>query len=86
MAAILGGLIGARTGRDGIPRPWLDGLWEWPRSEQWISKLGKRLWEARMTETAWPSESLAAWALPLRSMVFTAIMLAHAFRRLLPPY
>jgi len=86
VAAILGGLIGAHTGRDGIPRRWIDGLWEWPRSAQWISKLGERLAEVRMTETAQHSEPLAAWALPLRSAAFTAVMLAHAFRRLLPPY
>jgi len=86
VAAILGGLIGARTGRDGIPRPWMDGLWEWPRSANWISKVGERLAEVRITGTAQASVPLAAWALPLRGIVFTGVVLVHALRRLLPPY
>ena len=86
VAAILGGLVGARTGRDGIPRPWMDGLWEWPRSANWISKVGERLAEVRITGTAQASVPLAAWALPLRGIVFTGVVLVHALRRLLPPY
>jgi len=86
VAAILGGLIGARTGRDGIPKQWIDGLWEWPRGANWISRVGERLAEVRMTGTAQPSVPLTAWALPLRGIAFTGVVLVHALRRLLPPY
>lgn len=86
VAAILGGLIGARTGRDGIPETWIDGLWEWPRSAHWIAKVGERLAEVRDTGAPRSAAALAAWALPLRSLAFAAIVLVHALRRMLPPY
>jgi hypothetical protein len=39
-----------------------------------------------MTGTAQPSVPLTAWALPLRGIAFTGVVLVHALRRLLPPY
>lgn len=32
VAAIVGGIIGARVGENGIPPEWLRGIWDWPRS------------------------------------------------------
>lgn len=32
VAAIVGGVIGARLGEGGIPGEWVDGIWYWPRS------------------------------------------------------
>jgi len=55
--AIVGGLAGASTGThayDGgstngdageIPDEWVRGLWEWPRSVNWINQLAERLAE-----------------------------------------
>ena len=84
-AAILGGIIGARVGKTGIPQPWLDNLWEWPRTVPWIEALGERLAvcnEARRS----PAFSLFILAVPLRNIFFLIVVLLHGFRRLLPPY
>jgi ADP-ribosyl-[dinitrogen reductase] hydrolase len=86
VAAILGGIIGARVGKQGIPAQWLDGIWEWPRSTAWIERLGVRMAQVCATGTPQQALSLQLWALPLRSLVFLAILLAHGLRRLLPPY
>ena len=85
-AAIVGAITGARVGKAGIPQPWLDNLWEWPRTTTWMEALGARL-AGRCEGTA------SAGAMPLnplkllaRNLVFMLIVLAHGFRRLLPPY
>ena len=80
------GAPGARVGKAGIPQPWLDNLWEWRRTIAWMEALGARL-AGRCVGTA------SASAMPLnplkllaRNLVFMLIVLAHGFRRLLPPY
>ncbi len=85
-AAILGGLIGARIGKQGIPSKWLTQLWEWPRTVGWTEKLGERL--AQTLEQDMPGQALSVnWiAIPVRNLIFLAAVLAHGFRRLLPPY
>ena len=42
-AVIVGGIVGARVGKSGIPVPLLNGLCEWPRSIAWMERLGRRL-------------------------------------------
>jgi ADP-ribosylglycohydrolase len=42
-AAIVGGIIGAQVGKQGIPEQWLENLWEFPRHRKWMEKLGQRL-------------------------------------------
>jgi ADP-ribosyl-[dinitrogen reductase] hydrolase len=86
VAAILGGIIGARVGKEGLPEQWLTGIWEWPRSTSWIERLGVRLAQVCATVAPQQALSLPLWPLPLRSLVFLAILLAHVLRRLLPPY
>ena len=85
-AAIVGAIAGARVGKDGIPRSWLDDLWEWPRTTVWMEALAARLAD-RVDHNA------PAGPLPLnlpgllaRNLAFMLIVLAHGFRRLLPPY
>ncbi len=86
LAAIVGGIVGARVGRAGIPQDWLAGLWEWPRSPAWITRLGERLAEVcAATEPRTPLP-LPLWGVPLRNLVFLLVVLVHGFRRLLPPY
>lgn len=70
VAAIVGGIVGARVGTEGIPQAWRDGLWEWPRGLKWMRQPGGY---------AWP-------LIPLRNAVFLFTVLFHGFRRLLPPY
>jgi ADP-ribosylglycohydrolase len=85
-AAIVGALVGARVGKQGIPPEWLGNLWEWPRTVAWMERLGMRLGES-------VRERINARALPLnwpgllaRNLLFIPLVLLHGFRRLLPPY
>ena len=85
-AAIVGGIIGARVGREGIPAPLLGRLVDWPRSPGMIERVAIRLAQAREAQTAMRAVRCAIWAAPLRNLIFLTIVLAHGFRRLLPPY
>ena len=42
-AAIAGGILGARLGSDSLPKDWVDGLIEWPRTKSWMSRLSDAL-------------------------------------------
>jgi ADP-ribosylglycohydrolase len=86
LAAIVGGIVGARVGKAGIPSEWLAGLWDWPRSVAWIERLGHELAAARRTGMPRPALPLAVWGLPPRNLFFLMVVLAHGFRRILPPY
>jgi ADP-ribosylglycohydrolase len=87
--AIVGALSGAALGASRIPVDWLHGVVEWPRSIQWMRKLGHRLasqftlpeFKTRLGPVPlfWPG-------LALRNLLFLAIVLGHGFRRLFPPY
>jgi ADP-ribosylglycohydrolase len=80
--AILGGIIGSRAGKSGIPAKRLDDLWEWPRSVSWMERLGHQLAETSETKAL----RLPVWGVILRNIVFLLIVLFHGFRRLLPPF
>ena len=85
-AAIVGAIIGSAVGRTGIPNDWVAGLWEWPRSVDWMERLAKATRHAIESGTpvrpprVFPMVSLA------RNLVFLNVVLAHIARRLLPPY
>jgi len=87
--AIVGGIAGATYGTEGIPRDWLKGLFEWPRSVGWMHKLAKRL-AARFSGEDCPDPQAPMplfWpGLIPRNLLFLVIVLLHGFRRLLPPY
>jgi len=80
--AILGAIVGARAGKAAIKTEWLDGILDWPRSVDWLERLGRSL--ADPSQSAPPAYFWPA-VLP-RNVVFLLIVLAHGFRRLLPPY
>ncbi len=87
--AIVGGLVGATAGAGSIPNAWLSGLLEWPRTIVWMHSLGQRLAE----QFGEPGAGGTPGPLPLfwpgivpRNLFFLAIVLAHGFRRLGPPY
>ncbi len=84
--AIVGALSGAVTGDSGIPDDWICGLKEWPRSIMVVRRAGEML--ARKKEHGercspvryfWPG-------ILLRNIIFLFIVLAHGFRRIMPPY
>lgn len=81
VAAITGGICGAEAGESGIPSPWINGIWEWPRSVSHIRLVARALADGTRQAPAlfWP-------AIPPRNLLFLAIVLLHGFRRLLPPY
>jgi ADP-ribosylglycohydrolase len=86
VAAITGALVGSRVCVQGIPARWYVSILDWPRSPALLLRVASTLKECRQTKTAarpvryfWP-------AIPLRNAAFTAIVLLHGIRRLLPPY
>lgn len=82
-AAILGAIIGARVGKEGVPPEWLTHLWEWPRTVGWMERLGRRL-----ADVSSPRQALGlnVPGLLLRNALFFLVVLGHVVRRLLPPY
>jgi ADP-ribosylglycohydrolase len=87
--AVVGGIAGATVGAVGIPAEWVKGLCEWPRSAAWMRKLAARLAGEFSPEGGLTSRgplSLFWPGLIPRNLFFLAIVLLHAFRRLLPPY
>jgi ADP-ribosylglycohydrolase len=87
--AVIGGIGGATVGARGIPVEWLDRLWEWPRSAGWMRALGQRLAGpfAQQGPPVSPGPLPLFWpGLIPRNLLFLAVVLAHGFRRLLPPF
>ena len=85
-AAIVGGIIGARVGKQGIPKPWLDNLSEFPKNIKWMEKLGQRLNTVCYNNKTQQTLPVSIIAILLRNVIFMIIVLLHGFRRLLPPY
>jgi ADP-ribosylglycohydrolase len=86
--AITGAIAGATVGPAGIPADWLDGIRDWPWSVAWLRGLASRVAErfsaaGAATDSRYPSRRVAR--LP-RNALFATVVLAHGFRRLLPPY
>jgi len=84
VGAIVGALCGCTRGVDQIPGEWLESIWEWPRSRNYMRRLGVRLAEQKLSATPvspvhcfWPGQ------IP-RNALFLMVVLAHGFRRLLP--
>ncbi|MDY3552807.1 ADP-ribosylglycohydrolase family protein [Gemmata sp. JC717] len=86
VAAITGALVGARVGKGGVPPEWLAGVIDWPRSVQWVEALAARVAKGDWLTAPQPAQRLAVWALPARNAAFFGWVLAHAARRLQPPY
>lgn len=84
--AILGGIVGARVGKVGIPEAWLSGILEWPYGVVWMERLGDAL--ARMETDGEPVSRprLSIPGLLLRNVFFWGVVWAHILRRMLPPY
>jgi ADP-ribosyl-[dinitrogen reductase] hydrolase len=86
VAAIIGGIVGAGIGPDGIPRRWLDDLCEWPRSVAWMQRLAAATDKA--ITTGRPVRPPRVWLIAVwpRNLLFAVIVLWHGVRRCLPPY
>jgi len=86
VGAIVGALVGCRVGPTGIPEEWLSRLVDWPRSVALLRKLSERLDRQMETSSIQGAVSYCWPIIPLRNLVFFAIVLCHGLRRLLPPY
>ncbi|NJM10761.1 MAG: ADP-ribosylglycohydrolase family protein [Synechococcaceae cyanobacterium SM1_2_3] len=84
--AIVGALAGATVGEAGIPAQWRAGITDWPRSLRLLRTLADRLETVITTGQAGAPVRYFWPAIPLRNLIFLLIVLAHGFRRLLPPY
>lgn len=86
VGAIAGALAGTVTGESGIPKDWVEGIWEWPRSVKILREMADRLEKKsrNLSEHA-PVKYFHPGILP-RNLFFLCIVLFHGFRRLLPPY
>jgi ADP-ribosylglycohydrolase len=85
-AAIVGAIVGARVGVEGIPEAWRSGIAEWPRNLRWICRLGREL--ARGLADGQPRRAVPLNPIGLisRNFVFAGTVFVHVFRRMLPPY
>ncbi len=83
-AAIYGGIVGSRTGKAGIPDSWLSNIIEWPRSIDWIERLGEAVAQGAHANVRTPGYFVPG--ILLRNLFFLLVVLAHGFRRLAPPW
>jgi ADP-ribosyl-[dinitrogen reductase] hydrolase len=86
VGAIAGALAGAVVGEAGIPRPWLEGLRDWPRSVPLLRRVAERLAQVAADGRPRPPLRYCLAAVPVRNLLFLALVLGHGLRRLLPPY
>lgn len=84
-AAIVGGIVGAAVGREGIPGEWLTTLTDWPRTVAWMEGLVAALDESQKQAAIKPPR-LPLYGVVPRNLFFLVVVLGHGFRRLLPPY
>lgn len=86
VAAILGGIVGAGSGIEGVPKAWVNGIMEWPRSVNWMSKLATELANRSVGNKRHKSVPINIPGIMIRNIFFMVWVLFHGFRRLLPPY
>jgi ADP-ribosyl-[dinitrogen reductase] hydrolase len=86
VAAMVGGIVGAAVGKEGIPTEWLNKLWEPARSIKWMERLATQLELSIQTGMVERSIELPILTILFRNVLFLFIVLAHGFRRLSPPF
>jgi len=80
VGAIAGALAGAIVGESGIPKDWINGIWDAPINVMLLRKIAGLLEKQH-------GRIRYFWLLAIpRNMFFLLIVLLHGFRRLLPPY
>lgn len=85
-AAIVGGIVGAHTGRNQIPVEWLKGIADWPMNPVYATALASQLAHAKQSGQSAAVRWLPGPLILLRNLFFLTVVLTHGFRRLLPPY
>jgi ADP-ribosylglycohydrolase len=87
--AIVGAVVGSSVGPAAIPEEWLVGVRDWPWSVAWLRELAERLARRFPASGTSPDVAPPPYSRPgrlLRNALFAAVVLAHGFRRLAPPY
>ena len=86
VGAIVGALLGAKMGKQGIPSDLIGAICEWPRSVSFMERVASRLAEQKSTsKPLGPVRYFWPGLIP-RNVLFLCVVLAHGFRRLAPPY
>lgn len=80
VAAIAGSLAGISCTKDEIPDDWVTGIIDYPHSINYFIRLADALDSGQAGNTRF------SWLLFPRGVLFTATVLLHGLRRLLPPY
>lgn len=87
VGAIAGALAGVVTGEQGIPKPWIDGIVDWPRSINLLIRVADALTAHLNANTDSPSSFPIRYFYPavlIRNLLFLLIVLFHGLCRLLP--
>ncbi|MCX5689994.1 MAG: ADP-ribosylglycohydrolase family protein [Planctomycetota bacterium] len=82
VAAIVGGLIAAADGGASLPEDLIGRIRDFPCSINALERCAASLAKGD-ARTRWRMRQI--WALP-RNLLFLIVVLAHGFRRLLPPW
>lgn len=82
VAAILGALLGASHGTAWMPRRWTDTIRDYPLTLDTLDASARAL----VNPDAAPPRDPSGFLFLFRNLCFLIIVLAHGFRRLLPPY
>jgi len=85
-AAILGAILGASVGKNGIPPHMLSNLMEWPRTVQSMENLASMAHNSAVTGEIGTPPPLPFAGFLARNLFFLIVVLLHEFRRMLPPY
>lgn len=85
-SAILGGIVGARVGRDGIPPDWPARIFDPAYPPAALDALAWQLAEVSNSGIAQCARARGPLPLLGRNAILLALVIAHGLRRLLPPY
>lgn len=83
VGAITGAMAAVANSED-LPQEALEGIAEWPRSRSKYNELAKDLCRAKKGESLEEVWRYPLLGILLRNFIFTIIVLAHGFRRILP--
>jgi ADP-ribosylglycohydrolase len=84
--AILGAILGARVGKDGIPEEWRTRILGWPLTITWMEKMGHFLAASLNGDARTKCPGYFVPGVVPRNLIFLMVVLFHALRRLAPPY
>lgn len=88
VGAVVGGLAGAALGASGLPKAWVNGIFDWPFGVRRLNRLGSLLGERKRGSL--PRHYRAPWTfwplVAVRNLAVLLVILVHGGRRLLPPY